>query len=117
MIDNWLFQNLFANLIWIIISWVVINIHKSIKNSQKENNNKIHTTYSKKILRLQFYICSILVIGCFSILAFTNVNDFFRGMLFYSIFWSSLLVLSAFECSLDNFPNKLSSNEIDNKEN
>ena len=108
LLNNWLFQSIISNLIWVIILAIVKWIRSMSKKEKAEIiNDKI---YSKKLVKNQFNICfylsSFLTIILFVLIA-NNLQIRFQFLFIFAIFgifFCYILMLGAFEASLEYMP-------------
>lgn len=108
LFNNWLFQSLFSNVIWIVI----VAVFKWIYHHLKEENIKIEKDqkHSKKLTQKQFnisfWVSSISTISIFIILG--NHLQYAYSFLFLSLivvdFFCFMFMLGAFEESLKYMP-------------
>lgn len=97
LLDNWLFQTLVGNFIFFILGKICMYLYNSFKNQPSPTNT---TTYSAKTLRIQFYVC--MIIDLISLILIFNVNlEFLKVFLATIIFWATLFLIFAFECSVE----------------
>lgn len=102
LINNWLFQAIFANILWGIITMLVKAFIKWINTKPQKTQVSLNTPrYSKKTLRLQFYICLIIGILSFYTLLFADESS--KAVSIVSFGWCLFLMISSFECSLESF--------------
>ena len=101
LLNNWLVQAIIGNFACFILSkiakWFIAN-----RKSNKNNNTKVLSKYSKKILRKEFYISLIIAITSTPIFFFTSDNSL-KLISFIGIFFGIFFVYCAFECALECF--------------
>jgi len=111
LLDNWLIQSIVANAVCFTLGKICIYFYKNIKLQNKTIIKKPVSKYSTKILRKQFYISFVVIIVSIILLFFFIGQNLLTIICSTSIFWSILLIIFAFECSLEcftDFPTKRS---------
>ena len=103
LLDNWLIQAIIGNAICFILGKIALWFYKNLKSSNNKSVKKPLSKYSKKSLRKQFYISFIVNIISIFILLFFIGKNFLTIVCVTSIFWCTLFMIFAFECSLECF--------------
>lgn len=114
LLNNWLFQVILGNIVWILFCKVVKYFKNYFKilneyNSKNPNNNSSNQLYPKKLLKKQFDISfkvsSISTVTLLVLLA-NNLQYKFSFLFLLLIifdFFCYLFMLGAFEGSLEHF--------------
>ena len=109
LLNNWLIQAIIGNIVWFILCKIV----KWFRNNSKKQKVEIikDKSYSKSLIQKQFHIC-FWVSSCLSILIIIILINHLQNkiptlFLFFVIinFWCYILMLGAFDVSLDYVPN------------
>ncbi len=103
ILDNWLLQAIIGNVVCFVLGKIAVYFFNSIKSNNAKTSKKLLSNYSKKILRQQFYISLVFnlisIIGLFFFIG----KNFLTVLCTTVIFWSTLFMIFAFECSLECF--------------
>lgn len=103
LLNNWLFQTVVGNAICFILGKIVLYFYQILKTNNNNTFQKPLSKYSKKTLRKQFYISLGIDIILIVLLFFFIGNNYFTVIATTIIFWSTLFIIFAFECSLECF--------------
>ena len=103
ILDNWLIQSIIGNVVCFILGKIIIYFFNFLKSKNMTFSNKKISHYSKKTLRTEFYISFIINIISITGLFFFIGKNFLTVLCTSIIFWSTLFMIFAFECSLECF--------------
>jgi len=108
LLNNWLFQAIFGNVVCYLLSKLVKSFLKWIKSSSSETTtSSSFPKYPKKLLKKQFYISLSFTITGIPLFFLTN-NQFLKCVSFLMMFLGIILFDFAFECALDSFDDVIS---------
>lgn len=115
LLNNWLFQAIIGNIIWIALCYTVKKIYNIYQKSKKKNNNKIikyNKSFKVKLENLLFWFFISSMIGLFT-LTMSAMNGLHYKHPFIFSLLDVLIILT--QCILSNKINSALDYCFDNK--